>query len=93
MCEPIQLPGGGRRSHRQPPMCAFCARTSVAVCDFVVRSTTEMTSPLSRIPDATCDLPMCWEHCTSIGHNRDYCPNHAKHAPQRKLSSQKGNNP
>lgn len=28
-----------------------------------------------------CDLPLCAEHRTQVGENRDYCPEHAGLAP------------
>ena len=49
--------------------CAECRklnrkRTGTKLCDFKTSSTT------------TCDEPMCAEHATSVGPDRDLCPTH-----------------
>ena len=44
-----------------------CAAISTRLCD-------------APVGDATCDMPICDEHATSAGPDRDLCPNHARQA-------------
>lgn len=75
MCERVQVGStiaiicGGRRGQPHRPACKCCPRESTKLCDFpVVRNGRR----------ATCDVPICDDHATSIGPDRDLCPWHAK---------------
>ena len=61
----------GRRS-RRPQLCLEdgCTHEMVALCDHPVA--------LRR----TCDRPICSQHRTMVGKNRDRCP---AHAPQQEI--------
>ncbi len=56
------------RSHRRAPDCHFCHLTSTKLCDHPV---------VGSKSGKTCDLPICDRHATSVGPDRDFCPNHA----------------
>lgn len=76
--------GRGRRGNGLPSACVApalegdnlelgpkCARPSVALCDYPAGKDLRGT-PL------TCDAPMCEQHRTSVGPDRDHCPRHQK---------------
>lgn len=55
---------------RQTP-CSFChSRPFTKLCDFVVSSPQQVTHV------RTCDRKMCDKCATSVGEDKDYCPNH-----------------
>lgn len=43
--------------------CGLCSKKHVKLCDFPVGQ-------------GTCDAKMCDDHATSVGLDKDYCPNH-----------------
>lgn len=80
-CVQMALPGGGvaivRLSGKRPQPCQWCATLSTKLCDFVVSSPQQITHK------RTCDAPMCAQHAKSVGHDLDYCPEHAHLAPEQ----------
>ena len=65
----VHLLHSGKRP--QPKKCQFCDRPSTKLCDF------PMSPPEQVTHRRTCDAPMCDEHATLIGEDRDLCPPHA----------------
>ena len=61
----------GRWGRQRPMLCSTegCRHEMVALCD-------EPTAPRR-----TCDRPMCTEHRTRVGRDRDRCPAHAPQLP------------
>lgn len=60
-----------------------CARLAVAVCDF----------PVGKVKGggaATCDLPMCRRHQTSVAPDRDHCPKHVTRENTMNENDEKG---
>lgn len=57
------------RGHKKVAKCHWCAKPSVALCDFEI-----------KVGDVghkhTCDKPMCEDHRTPVGKNVDHCPSH-----------------
>lgn len=62
----------GGRGRRRPALCQVegCRAVGVALCDEPVGSR------------RTCDRLLCSRHATSVGRNRERCP---EHAPQQRL--------
>ncbi len=54
---------------RRAPKCKFCVKTSTKLCDFPIHGSKK---------GKTCDPPMCDNHATSVGEDRDFCPPHSK---------------
>jgi hypothetical protein len=82
-CEKIELPGGvvafvrfaGKRPERKK--CSWCDKWSTKLCDYRL-------SPAAQVTHVrTCDQPMCDDHATNVGPNRDLCPDH-KDRPEQK---------
>lgn len=48
-----------------------CCRPSSKLCDAEVGTTL-------RGDHLTCDMPLCDQHATSVGPDRDYCPRHIR---------------
>jgi len=73
-CVTQKLPDGTialvRMAGKRPPNCRWCNQTSTKLCDFIVSPTEQITHK------HTCDAPMCDQHATSVGPNKDYCPTH-----------------
>lgn len=75
-CEWVKLPDGTVASVRfagsrpKPKKCAWCDKMSTKLCDYRL-------SPAAQVTHVrTCDAPMCAEHATPVGPDRDLCPNH-----------------
>jgi hypothetical protein len=51
------------------PKCKFCGKVSAKLCDFPVHGSKQ---------GKTCDAPMCDDHATSVGEDRDFCPDHCR---------------
>jgi hypothetical protein len=56
-------------SRRRPPKCKFCSKPSTKLCDFPIHGSKK---------GKTCDAPICDDHATSVGEDRDFCPPHSK---------------
>jgi hypothetical protein len=57
------------------PGLGLCMAMAGKLCDYPVG-------------DGTCDMPVCDDHATSVGPDRDYCPRHAVADPPK--GEQKG---
>lgn len=57
---------GGRGLGKPPQRCEYCTRGMVALCD----------EPIGG--GRTCDRRMCAAHRSSVGRNRDRCPDHMR---------------
>lgn len=63
-----------RYSNPRRRKCAFCKRNwGTLLCDFEIA------------PGKTCDALICPACVTSVGKDRDVCPDHENAAPQGKL--------
>jgi hypothetical protein len=73
VCRGVKLPGGGSAIVCGPrgrtQKCAYCAKSSVALCDAVVGKTLGGA-------DITCDRPLCKDHARHVEPDEDFCPNH-----------------
>ncbi len=67
-CHTMNLPGGGSAIVCTPRgkqrRCRWCMRWHTKLCD----------APKGK---GTCDAPMCDDHATPDGPDRDLCPTHA----------------
>jgi hypothetical protein len=66
------------RKVKPTPQCAFCGEPSTKVCDFPVRDSAGNHIKWYARDRHTCDKPICERCATSIGVDRDLCPEHAR---------------
>jgi len=68
-CEPFDLEGGGRGI-----VCARSLRTRLVYCECGNVADYECDYPRGN---STCNRRLCETCATSVGDDRDYCPEHA----------------
>lgn len=72
--KPTGIMCGGRRQARR--LCKACGRDFATIlCDF----------PVGK--NKTCSAPLCRKCTTSVGPDRDYCPNHKDATPAAEQTS------
>lgn len=72
-CIPFSINGAsGFICGVKTPGCKWCRKYGEYFCDFPV-------NPQST-KKKTCDAPMCRDHRTNVGPDKDYCPEHATSA-------------
>lgn len=57
-------------SRKGRSVCTYCAATATKLCDFVIRGRPGIDKA------RTCDRPVCEQHATALGPNKDHCDDH-----------------
>jgi len=78
-CERLTLRGGfsvivcsrGGKPSVRIPNCRWCEKRATKLCDWPEHAPLRLFTHIG-----TCDAPMCSDHATHVGTDRDYCPLH-----------------